>query len=103
MWTISVTHVSAPQNDPLKINPKFLRKIYKIHIDQKMAVTFDRGIARRWELHRLKAEIVTFQSVKFISSDDTMVKSYDHFWLVCILHNFVKFFGWFLECYSGVH
>ena len=48
----------------------------KIHTDQKKTITFHHGITRRSEFHRLKANIVSFQSVKFLSSGDTMVKNY---------------------------
>ena len=48
----------------------------KIHTDQKTTITFHHGIPRSWEFHQLKANIVSFQSVKFTSSGDNMVKSY---------------------------
>ena len=59
---------------PLKIRTK----IFKIHTDQKMTITVDHGIARRWEFYQLQADNVSFQSVKYQSSGDTMVKSYGH-------------------------
>ena len=58
-----------------------------------MTITFHHGITRRWELHRLKANIVSFQSMKFPSSGNTMVKNYGHLLVGMYFEKFRKIFG----------
>ena len=65
----------------------------KIHTDQKKTITFHHVIARRWEFHRLQANNVSFQSVQFPSSGDTMVKNYGHLLVGMYFEKFRKNLG----------
>ena len=62
-----------------------------------MTITCYHDIARRRELHRLKANNVSFQSVQFPSSGDIMVKSYGHLLVGMYFKNFRKNFGLILR------
>ena len=94
-------------------------KFFEIHPDQNRAIIFHRVVARSWEFHRWKANNgsfpplllgdypgllrsatnnVSFQSVKFPSSGDTMVKSYGPVLVGMYFEKFRKIFGVILGC-----
>ena len=57
-----------------------------------MTITFHHGIARRWELRRLEANNVSFQSVKLQSSGDEILENYDHLLVGMYFKKFRKIF-----------